>query len=305
LEVCNIDQKPKPAKIVRSAATLWCRICEQKFNSATLLRVHVLKSHSIPPPPQKTEAKVEVKQEKNKKVEQVEIEQKKNKKLEVERKKNKKVEQVEVVQEKCKTVEQVKVKQEKNKKVEQKIEIKKVVKNESSYCHVCQYQFPSSANLLRHNKRKHFEGEKFPCPECSREFKLEYDMKRHLRNIHGKNFQMQLSLMSCRVCRLSFETLQDFEKHLLESHDIDRHDKRSNDPTTKCYICCRSFTDGFRMIEHVVESHPKLPFICRLCGKQFVVSDGFVHHFTSTHLDVRGCLSDNVTIPTKVEPFPE
>ena len=39
------------------------------------------------------------------------------------------------------------------------------------------FQFPSRANLRRHNIRKHIEDcKKFPCQECGKEFKLEYDM---------------------------------------------------------------------------------------------------------------------------------
>ena len=291
----NVPMEAKRAKIVRSATPLFCRICQKKFNSATLLRVHVVKTHPVHPP-QRSESKVEVEKVKTfKNVEQ-------NGEIKELRKNN--VEQkVEAEKVKTKTVEQiVENKEVKKIKVEPKIE-PNFVKNESSYCYICHYQFPSIANLLRHEKRKHLDGEKFNCPECSKEFKLEYDMKRHLRNVHGKTVQPKSiqNLLSCRFCRIGFEMLADFETHLFESHknEIDRLDATSND--SRCHICFRTFPDGLQMIEHVVESHRKLPFVCHLCGKQFVVSEGFVHHFTSAHLNVE---VRNSTSPSRLETRP-
>lgn len=62
----------------------------------------------------------------------------------------------------------------------------KNIANDSTYCFICQHRFPTKANLRRHNLRKHTEGAKVPCPECDRQFKIFYDMKRHLRNTHNK-----------------------------------------------------------------------------------------------------------------------
>ena len=63
--------------------------------------------------------------------------------------------------------------------ISKEIKTGRKVPNESSYCTICEHQFPSVSNLNRHNIRKHLDLEKFSCPDCERTFKLEYDMKKH------------------------------------------------------------------------------------------------------------------------------
>ena len=106
-----------------SGSTFGCRICSQRFESASKLRVHVVSSHKDPETNEPT-AKSEMGPE---------------------------------------------------------------VKDPNSFCFVCNHQFPTRANLNRHNIRKHIDGAKFSCPEvgCNRQFKIEYDLVRHRRNVHG------------------------------------------------------------------------------------------------------------------------
>ena len=70
-------------------------------------------------------------------------------------------------------------------------------KNTASYCQICQQEFSSNSNLLRHNQRKHFEPEK---------------------SVSTKPKKMSTQTLFCRLCDSGFDSSAALMDHHVQSH---------------------------------------------------------------------------------------
>ncbi len=106
----------------------------------------------------------------------------------------------------------------------------------NSYCHICQHEFSSSANLVRHNRRMHSEPEK---------------------NDSIKLNKTSLTLF-CRLCDSGFDTSDALMDHHVQSHvntvpepDVEPNIKRKipcekSKPVNEesyCHICQYQVSD--------------------------------------------------------------
>ena len=125
-----------------------------------------------------------------------------------------------------------------------------------------------------------------------------WSQKKHRRNAHeGSNYgttqgristtrvPRNVARLSCRFCRLEFESRMQFKLHLHEKHSAERNEESAN---KKCPDCFNDYSNGVQLIEHIVESHQSPPFRCHLCVKKFILSDGLIDHFKIVHLNMRG-----------------
>ena len=85
-------------------------------------------------------------------------------------------------------------------------------------CDQCDYFAYKKYNLDRHIRLKHDEF-KFKCSHCPFKTKRRYLLYKHLNRHHKKNTtEDRQSQFSCYICKINFESRDQFDQHLKDSH---------------------------------------------------------------------------------------
>ncbi|KAJ8306729.1 hypothetical protein KUTeg_015770 [Tegillarca granosa] len=121
-------------------------------------------------------------------------------------------------------------------------------------CDLCDQKFSAVENLNKH-KLTHIVKETFKCKMCSREFKGEGHLKRHIMLVHDE-------LKKCDICGETFETVEGLTIHK-GTHDTKPY---------KCDYCGRFFADAGRLKEHETSHTGIKAHRCIICGKDFLRS---------------------------------
>ncbi|XP_014274118.1 zinc finger protein 671-like [Halyomorpha halys] len=64
---------------------------------------------------------------------------------------------------------------------------------------------------------------KFECNVCGKTFTTNYNLKRHIKTVHGTPYSCEpkrISIYKCGLCDGSFETLSNFNEHIVSGHNI-------------------------------------------------------------------------------------
>ena len=82
-------------------------------------------------------------------------------------------------------------------------------------CAICAKKFKCIQKLNLHNKLIHHTShiDKHKCPECSKEFNLKSNMKKHVDGVHRKNWRFK-----CDHCEKGFFSTKLLTQHLLKKH---------------------------------------------------------------------------------------
>ena len=133
--------------------------------------------------------------------------------------------------------------------------------------------------MSSHKKLVHSDSRPFQCAidGCDKSFKLNKDLTRHLKQVHGPK-QHQ-----CLICLKSFTADKSLKTHIASVHDEIRH---------QCNKCTKSYTQSCRLQQHIQKQHPqtkeiqshKLPFQnCLWCILKFPNYDQFIIHAQEVH----------------------
>lgn len=169
----------------------------------------------------------------------------------------------------------------------------KIVDTKPFTCHICKKAFQFLCLLEKHLTTGHST---INCISCSLLFLDFPTYKIHKESMCGaqdvynfwsshykqenwknKNVGKQNNNHGCSQCKISFKTLQEFEKH---------EQMHSSPPVWKCYECDGTFLNSTSYKKHFITLHgsEKNPFQCRHCKKEFVKPECWrIHekeHFT-------------------------
>ena len=149
-------------------------------------------------------------------------------------------------------------------------------------CNKCVKVFSARSSLHQPHEVDHgrvklagVQGEKYPCPRCTREFLSESMLVNHSRD-HKEN------VYGCNECSWHFNTVAGLIKHCQDTHD-DRH--------FACTTCGEVFASNPDLCRHTQSHHVKL---CHLCRRIFVSEDKLIAHMSEIHPASTVCTREEV-----------
>ncbi|XP_061788842.1 zinc finger and BTB domain-containing protein 40 isoform X2 [Nerophis lumbriciformis] len=167
-------------------------------------------------------------------------------------------------------------------------------------CKHCDMSFSVTAALSYHTKKKHSEGKMYVCQYCKAVFAQSIELSRHVRThtgdrpyvcrecgkgyiqasgltAHLQTFHNMQHPLDCLKCCLSFQTLEEHQKHVEEFHVKDFH---------KCSTCNKVLTSTVLLEKHKTLHTGIKPFTCNLCNKSYQQLSGLWYHNRTNHPDV-------------------
>ncbi|XP_057700977.1 zinc finger and BTB domain-containing protein 40 isoform X1 [Corythoichthys intestinalis] len=167
-------------------------------------------------------------------------------------------------------------------------------------CKHCDMSFAVAAALAYHTKKKHSEGKMYVCQYCKAVFAQSIELTRHVRThtgdkpyvcrecgkghsqasgltTHLQTSHNMLQPLNCQKCCLSFQTLDEMQKHIEELHLKVCH---------KCPTCSKVFTCASLLEKHKSVHTGMKPFICTLCDKSYQQLSGLWYHNRTNHPEV-------------------
>ena len=133
------------------------------------------------------------------------------------------------------------------------------MKIRSIKCDICQETFQTQSHLKRHKIYKHTTAiPKFKCsePECNKEFKINDDLVRHIRNVHAKGDQIK-----CAICFISLSNKSHLTRHIRTVHN-------SSFEWIPCSHCKLKFQTNDELALHQQDHLSDETNICH-CGSVF------------------------------------
>lgn len=96
---------------------------------------------------------------------------------------------------------------------------------------------------MRRNKEFEVLAYCCPCPNCDKEYKSKFNLKKHFQLSHLKQ-----KLFVCDICQKSLSSKQVLEEHLNKHNGIKRH---------KCETCYKEFRHYSHLALHRKKHDPK------------------------------------------------
>ncbi|XP_077429462.1 zinc finger and BTB domain-containing protein 40 isoform X1 [Vanacampus margaritifer] len=170
------------------------------------------------------------------------------------------------------------------------------------HCKHCDMSFRVAAALAYHTKKKHSEGKMYACQYCKAVFAQSIELTRHVRThtgdkpyvcrecgkghsqasgltVHLQTFHNMSLPLNCQKCCISFQTLEEHQKHIEELHVKLLH---------KCPTCDKVFTSAPLLEKHKSVHTGVKPYVCNLCNKSYQQLSGLWYHNKTQHPEVFG-----------------
>jgi hypothetical protein len=80
------------------------------------------------------------------------------------------------------------------------------IRHSTGVCKYCDEKFHCKTQLMKHNCGQHRRPRECQfCPICNKDFSSKYSLKAHIKRVHNKATEKEVS---CQVCRVKFRTRQ-------------------------------------------------------------------------------------------------
>lgn len=123
-------------------------------------------------------------------------------------------------------------------------------------CHICSRTYKDQHALNKHITGIHVAEKKFKCDVCGKSFKNRYALKKHM-NVHFGHKPYQ-----CPVCQWKFSTRSNMESHMV-THDTSVR-------PYPCPLCPHAAKQPDHLLAHIGTVHgDKYAYFCELCKKPF------------------------------------
>lgn len=145
-------------------------------------------------------------------------------------------------------------------------------------CKTCEKEFKTHDGLRNHERRQHESQDLHICPTCGKVFSSRPSLNNHIRSCHEEK------RAPCQICSKKFKDNFALNRHMKthdakkkchkcsrEFKDVDVHTKICQTrrvPTLKCDICNKMFLTRTNLRRHLRNKHNPKPYLCA-CGKLF------------------------------------
>ena len=140
-------------------------------------------------------------------------------------------------------------------------------------CVTCSAVYETQAILDEHIENKHRKI--YICTDCDEQFFSFESLRSHKRRAHG------IFNNECRDCNLTFDSLDTYERHLADVHDI----VYSGKPI--CKYCNAHLSSVRNLRKHVMCLHSVSNCMCDLCGKVYKNKYYLADHKRTSHREDR------------------
>nr|XP_049704102.1 zinc finger protein 454 [Helicoverpa armigera] len=140
-------------------------------------------------------------------------------------------------------------------------------------CETCGLGFVDKGRFMMHQQR-HEQGD-YPCPDCGKVFKAQYNKELHVDRVHRKKGRVY-----CPKCDVKLMSYPQKLKHLVEVH--------GEEPLSfPCTMCERIFDTRRTLTIHRRKDHLKdFRYECQCCGQKFFTRFALNNHMP-THTGER------------------
>ncbi|XP_058059499.1 zinc finger protein 883-like [Anopheles bellator] len=132
-------------------------------------------------------------------------------------------------------------------------------------CHLCDRLFTTANKLSRH-QITHDPNRKFRCVVCDATFKVEQNLKMHSL-VHQEEKREV-----CKTCGLRFRRKSNLRMHQRTHSDTYYH---------ACAHCDRKYKNKSQLSEHLKVHTKERPYPCRFCEKRFMYYSDWKRHETT------------------------
>ena len=140
-------------------------------------------------------------------------------------------------------------------------------------CELCEYKCASNYDLQRHIKQVHDKIKDFECTECNYKCSTNSTLQKHIKAVHDKIKDFECDFEDCKHTCSSNGNLQ---KHIKQVHD-----KIKDFECEKCEFKC-SRNDHLQ--KHIKAVHDKIKeFECELCEFKCSQSGDLQRHIKAVH----------------------
>ena len=123
-----------------------------------------------------------------------------------------------------------------------------MVKKRKTYtCEDCSATFTQKYNVERHIRTVHTKDFPYPCEDCDHGFRSKGRLETHIQNNH--------QTFNCEFCSISVKGLNELKKHVKQHHEKESY---------TCEECAQSFTRKDRLENHMENKHQDM--VCEFCG---------------------------------------
>ncbi|CRK89119.1 CLUMA_CG002677, isoform A [Clunio marinus] len=152
--------------------------------------------------------------------------------------------------------------------------------NGAFQCPDCPKEYFIKSSWYHHYRSNHrMMG--YKCRFCEQEFTHRYNLKKHLKEIHG-----QQEDHVCHICGKKYLTADGLNLHMRYTHEPHMNDSKNSLKVNKCRKCCKSFPSVESLQQHKNEFHPKvLKEKCYICLLALPSVFAKVKHINREHSD--------------------
>ena len=141
-------------------------------------------------------------------------------------------------------------------------------------CCICQKKFLLRKNLIKHLRNVHKQGtnNKHFCPECGKQFYYKDDLKNHIQ-VHNGDLN---HVCKEEACEKAYSTEKALKKHQKLAHEV-------NLDLVTCKVCKKQLSTPFKLRAHMLVHSDSKPFSCSLCSETFKEQRNVVKHMKLKH----------------------
>ena len=141
-------------------------------------------------------------------------------------------------------------------------------------CCICHKKFLLRKNLIKHLRNVHKQGtnNKHFCPQCGKQFYYKDDLKNHVQ-VHDGELKHVCKEADCKK---AYSTGKALKKHQKLAHEVDLD-------LVTCKVCKKQLSTPFKLRAHMLVHTDLKPFSCSLCSETFKEQRNVVKHMKLKH----------------------
>lgn len=156
------------------------------------------------------------------------------------------------------------------------------LRSKSMFCVYCDDEFEDPAEFRAH------------AVACQRSFLFAKAFAYSLRN--QEHLKVECSDMSCRVCNIPYDTLEDMAQHIFDNHentilnltyDLGLQPYKLDRDKWYCFICQKKFPSLTKLGRHTPTHYRKCT--CEICGRTYLTKEALKYHMRCSHSDNHAC----------------